>query len=120
MVDASCFQDVRSIVLQGFVVPDHTVRNFTGGTQFHVRYPVNDVIAKLNVQPAVIRVAQIAHKILELQPSGLCAILSVLTNDARSDFMPVPRFKARIVHKFVFKRRDKSFKWISDNKKLEV
>lgn len=120
VVYASCFQDIWSIILQGFVVSDHTVRDFTGSTKFHISYPVNDVVTELNIQPSVIRVPQVAHKILKLQPFGLCAILSVFTDDAGSNFMPVPRFKPRIVHKFVFKGRNKSFKWISNNEKLEV
>lgn len=120
MVYAGCFQDIRSIVLQGFMVSDHTICDFTGGAKFHVCYPMNDVVTKLNIQPSMVRVTQVAHKILKLQPFGLCAILSIFTNDARSDFMPVPRFKPRIVHKLVFKCRNKSFKWISNNKKLEV
>lgn len=120
MVYAGCFQDIWSIVLQGFMVSDHTVRDFTRGAKFHVRHPMNDVVTKLNIQPSVVRVTQIAHKILKLQPFGLCAILSVFTNDARSNFMPVPWFKTGIVHKLVFKCRNKSFKWISNNKKLEV
>lgn len=119
-VYASCFQNVGSIVLQGFMVSNHTVCDFAGGTEFHIGYPVNDVITKLDIQPSVIGVTQIANKILKLQPFGLQAISSVLTNDAGSNFVSVPRLKARIVHKLVFKCRNKSFKWISNNKKLEV
>lgn len=102
------------------MVTDHTVRYLAGCTQFNVCHPVDDVVPKLKVQPPVVWIAQVPYKIFELDAPGLCAVPPVFPNDARGNLVPVPRLKAGIVNKLIFKCRNQSFEGISYNKKLEV
>lgn len=120
VVDASLFQDVWCILLQGLMVPHHAVLYLAGCAQLHVGHPVNDAVPELEVQPPVVRIAQVAYEIFELDAPGLCPVLPVLFDDARGNLMPVPRFESWIVDKFILKGRYESFKGVSDNKKLEV
>lgn len=102
------------------MVTNHTVCDLAGRTQFYIRHPVNDAVAKLKVQPSVVWVPEVAHKILKLDAPGLCPVPPVFPDDARGNLMPVPRFEARVVNKFILKSRNQSFEGIPHNKKLEV
>lgn len=81
---------------------------------------MNDVVAKLKVQPSVVWVPEVAHKIFKLDAPGLCPVPPVFPDDAWGNLMPVPRFKARVVNKFILKSRNQSFEGIPHDKKLEV
>lgn len=81
---------------------------------------MNDVIPKLEVQPSVVWITQVAHKIFKLDAPRLRPVPPVLPDDAWGNLMPVPGFKAGIVDELVLKSRYQSFKGISYNKKLEV
>lgn len=120
VVYASLFQDVWGIVLQGLVVTDDAVLDLAGCAQFHVCHPVDDVVPKLKVQPPMVRITQVAHKVLKLDAPGLRSVPPVLPDDARGNLVPVPRLKAGVVNKLILKRRNQSLEGISYDKKLEV
>lgn len=124
-IDPRRSQDVRGVLLQGLVVPDHAVVDLAGRAQLGERHPVDDVIAELPVHaPPAFRVAQVADEVLEVQAGGgevaLPVAPAVFPYDGRGDVVLVPRLEAGVLYEFVLEGRNQSLEGVSYDEKLEV